>query len=90
VGLFASATGRDPMVAGIVAVLILLPSWLAASAEDWAPAALAGPIAQASFVTHLGSFARGVLDTGDLAWFAIVTATFLFLTGRLLDARRWA
>lgn len=90
VGLFASATGRDPMVAGIVAVLLLLPSWLAASARDWAPAALAPIVEQASFVTHLSSFARGVIDTGDVAWFAVVCGLFLFLTWRLLESRRWA
>lgn len=90
VGLFASATARDPMVAGIVAVLLLLPSWLAASAKDWAPASLAAGIEQLSFVTHLSSFARGVLDSGDVAWFAIVSALFLFLAWRLLESRRWA
>jgi ABC-2 type transport system permease protein len=89
VGLFASATTRDPTVAGVVAVLILLPSWLASSAKDLAPPALAPILERASFVEHLHSFARGVLDTGDLAWFALVTATFLFLTWRLVESRRW-
>jgi ABC-2 type transport system permease protein len=90
VGLFASATGRDPMVAGIVAVLLLLPSWLASSAKEWAPRALAPALEELSFVTHLGSFAKGVLDFGDIAWFALVTGLFLFLTYRLLESRRWA
>jgi ABC-2 type transport system permease protein len=89
VGLFSSATTRDPMVAGVVAVLILLPSWLASSARELAPPALAPALERASFVEHLRSFSRGVLDTGDLAWFGLVTAVFLFLTWRVLESRRW-
>jgi ABC-2 type transport system permease protein len=89
VGLFASASTRDPMVAGVLAVLILLPSWLASSAKDLAPPALAPILERAGFVEHLHGFARGVLDTGDLAWFGLVTGVFLFLTWRVLESRRW-
>jgi ABC-2 type transport system permease protein len=89
VGLFASSLTRDPMVAGVVGVLLLLPSWLATSARDLAPAELVPLLERVSFVEHLRSFAQGVLDTGDLAWFVLVTAAFLFLTWRSLESRRW-
>jgi ABC-2 type transport system permease protein len=89
VGLFASSLTRDPMVAGVLGVLMLLPSWLATAARDLAPTALVPLLERLSFVEHLRSFAQGVLDTGDLAWFGLVTTAFLFLTWRSLESRRW-
>jgi ABC-2 type transport system permease protein len=89
VGLLASALTRDPVVAGVLTVVILLPSWLAASAKEVVPAALGPWLDRISFVHHLGSFARGVLDSGDIAWFVVVTATALFLTWRTVESRRW-
>ncbi len=88
-GLFASSLTRDPMVAGVGGVLILLPSWLASAARDLVPEAARPWLDRVSFVEHLRSFARGVLDTGDLAWFAGVTFVFLFLCWRSLESRRW-
>jgi ABC-2 type transport system permease protein len=89
VGLFASSLTRDPTIAGVLGVLFLLPSWLATAARDLAPPDLVPLLERVSFVEHLRSFAQGVLDTGDLAWFVLVTAGFLFLTWRSLESRRW-
>lgn len=89
VGLFASSTTQDPMVAGVLGVLLLLPSWLATAARELAPPALVPVLERLSFVEHLRSFAQGVIDTGDLAWFVLVTIAFLFLTWRSLESRRW-
>ena len=88
-GLFASSLTRYQMVAGVVGVLILLPSWLASAARDLVPEPARPLLDRLSFVEHLRSFARGVLDTGDLAWFAGVTFLFLFLCWRSLESRRW-
>lgn len=88
-GLFASVLTTEPLVAAIGGVLLLLPFWLASVAVEHAPATLRPWLYRASFVDHLRSFARGVLDTGDVAWFGLVTTVFLFLTWRTLEARRW-
>lgn len=88
-GLFASALTRDPTVAGAVAVLLLLPSWLASAAREWAPERLWPLLDRVSFVEHLRGSARGVLDTGELAWFAAVTLGFLVLAHAAVEARRW-
>ncbi|MEQ1570680.1 MAG: ABC transporter permease [Myxococcota bacterium] len=89
VGLFASACTTDPTVAGVIAVALLLPSWLASSAAELAPPALAPLLERLAFVDHLRSFARGVVDSADLAWFGLGTGLFLFLTWRVLESRRW-
>ena len=42
-----------------------------------------------SLTGHFDSFARGVIDTGDIVYYLIVMAFFLFLTIRSLESRRW-
>ena len=41
-----------------------------------------------SLTSHLDALLRGVFDTRDVAYYAIVTAAFLALTVRRLDAER--
>lgn len=88
-GLLASSLTREPLVAGMFGIVLLLPGWLAGAAADLAPPSWKPVLEGLSLVAHLRSFARGVLDTADLAYFAAVTALFLLLTWRSLDARRW-
>jgi hypothetical protein len=38
---------------------------------------------------HTDQFARGLLRLEDIAYFAMLTAIFLFLTCRSLELRRW-
>jgi len=90
VGLFASSLTEEPMVAGVLGVLLLVPSWLAGQARTLAPEPWRPWIEQVSVVDHLSSFAVGVVDSGDIAWFLGVTVLFLFATWRSVEARRWA
>lgn len=89
IGLLASALAKDPTVAGVLGVLLLVPLWLASAAEQLAPASLVPLLHRVSFVEHLRSFARGVLDSGDIVWFVSVTACALFLTHQALASRIW-
>jgi ABC-2 type transport system permease protein len=34
-------------------------------------------------------FSRGVLDTGNIVFFVVSTAVFLFFTIKVLESRRW-
>lgn len=88
-GLFASSLTWDSMVAGVVGVLLLLPFWLAQEALSVVPESLTDLVGSLSFLEHLRSFARGVLDTGDVAWFAGFILVFLFLAWRSVESRRW-
>ena len=89
VGVFTSSLTRDQMVAAVGAVLLMLPSWLASVGRDLAPPSARPWLDRVSFVEHLRSFARGVLDSADVAWFGLVTFAFLFLAWRSLESRRW-
>jgi ABC-2 type transport system permease protein len=52
------------------------------------------PVAEGlSFISlsfHFESFARGIIDTRDLAFFIITTALFLFLNTRVILFRKWS
>lgn len=88
-GLFVSALTRDQMVAAVGTVLLLVPSWVANLGRDLAPSWATPVLDRISFLDHLRSFARGVIDTADLAWFGAFIALFLFLTWQTLESRRW-
>jgi ABC-2 type transport system permease protein len=88
-GLFASALTADVTVAGVGAILMLLPFWLAGLVEGIAPEPIRTILSRASFTTHLHAFARGAVDTADIAYFAAFTFGFLFLTWQSLESRRW-
>jgi len=88
-GLFASSLTRDQMVAGVGGVLLVLPFWLVSALGDVLPEAVREHADRFSFLAHLRSFASGVLDLGDIAWFGGFTAIFLFLSWRAIESRRW-
>jgi ABC-2 type transport system permease protein len=88
-GLFVSSTTKDQMVAGVGTVLLLLPFWLADAAREVLPVWLTPVLDRLSVVEHLRGFSRGILDTGDLAWFGGFVFLFLFLAWRSLESRRW-
>jgi ABC-2 type transport system permease protein len=53
------------------------------------PPLLAGTINAVSLAFHFESFARGLIDTRDLAYFILTTALFLYLNTRVLLFRKW-
>lgn len=88
-GLFASSLTDDQVAAGLVGIVMLLPFWLVGRAEALLPEAWADKARAAALLTHLDSFNRGILDTADVFYFVALTFTFLFLTWRSLESRRW-
>lgn len=88
-GLFASSLTRDPVVAGVLGTLFVLPLWLAdglagAAGEGWRTA-----LSSIALLPHLRGPARGVLDSADVIWFTVWTVGFLLLAWRSLESRRW-
>ena len=86
IGIFASSLTRNTAIAAVVAVGILLGLFLLPSGKNEAVSI----VAALSPFTHFGSFAKGVLDTADVAYFLLGTAVFLFSTTRVLQLRRRA
>jgi ABC-2 type transport system permease protein len=88
-GIFISALTESQIVAavisfGVLLLFIVLP-WLAQAAGP----GMGRIINELSIVNHFDSFAKGVLDTGDLVYLINFTVLFIFLTLRMLESKQW-
>jgi ABC-2 type transport system permease protein len=89
-GLFSSSLTNDPVAAGLGGVLVLLPFWVAGQAAALIEQPTAPHVLAAHRVPHAHRAVRArVISTADLAWFALFTFGFLFLTWRSIESRRW-
>jgi gliding motility-associated transport system permease protein len=86
-GLFMSSLTRHPAVAAISTFGLLLFLWIIdmASQTDGQGSEL---FEYLSITKHYDSFFRGIVDTGDLAYYLIFIGLFLALAVRRLDADR--
>jgi ABC-2 type transport system permease protein len=93
IGLFCSSLTRSQVVAAASSVVILfvitiVPYLVQREGASTLSARLRG-------LTDLGvypqyvDFARGVIDTGHVVFFLVLTVVFLFLTTKVLESRRW-
>lgn len=89
VGLFASSLSGNQIVAAVVGMGILLILSIIDLASTYVTGVFADIVLQISITTHFEDFARGVVDTHDLAFYVIFTIFLLFLTVRSLESRRW-
>jgi ABC-2 type transport system permease protein len=91
VGLFCSSTTRDQIVAVVLSILILalatVVPYLAAQYANLRPSVRTA-VDQAVYRRY-GDFAKGVVSTGNVTFFVLTTAVFLFLTVKVLESRRW-
>jgi len=93
IGLFCSSLTRSQVVAAVAAVAILfvitIAPWLALSegsstlSTGWRHALEQGVL------NRYVDFSKGIIDTGNLVFFVVVTGVFLFLTTKVLESRRW-
>ncbi|HEY4719436.1 MAG TPA: ABC transporter permease subunit [Candidatus Methylomirabilis sp.] len=88
-GLLFSSLTENQIVAAAFAfaasLLLWIIRWAASLAEgDWAVL-----LRHLSIVEHFTSFARGVLELKDVAYFVCMTSFFLFATLKSLEIRRW-
>lgn len=84
VGLFASSIARQPVVAAVLALGMLLASWLASLANP-DPTSLVQMI---SITRRFESFNAGMIDSADVIWHIVAIAAFLALSIRQLDRDR--
>lgn len=88
-GLFVSSLTESQVVAAVGTLGVLVLFW----AVSWNEAATSPPAlraaAQLAMFDHFETFAKGVVDGGDLAYFVAVSAFFTFCTARVLESRHW-
>jgi ABC-2 type transport system permease protein len=88
-GTFISTTTRNQIIAGAVGFALALLLWIL----DWTTSFGNSPTVQVmsylSILSHLDSFARGVIDSKDVIYYLSMIFFGLFLTSRSLESLRW-
>ncbi|GEM_PF-21937 len=84
IGMFCSAMTSQPVIAAVCTLALLLSLW----SVDWAGdmAGQSGLFARLSAARHFQSFQRGLVDSRDILYFLLVTASFWGLA--VLQLRR--
>ena len=88
-GFLCSTWTENQIVACVLAWAGFLFFWLIGSAADFAGSDLGKFFTQLSFAKHHESFAKGVIETQDVAYFVFFTVFCLFLTLRSIESTRW-
>ena len=83
-GLYLSSLTANPVVAAVSAFGLLLLLWIISNNAGEA----SNGLTQLSLLGHFAPMLRGLIDTADVAYFALFIATFLILTIRQLDSQR--
>jgi ABC-2 type transport system permease protein len=90
VGVFASATSKNQIVAAIVTFFCLLVLFSCGLLENLVNGETAKKVlGQMNLWQHMDDFSKGIVDTRRLVYYASGTAFFLFLTSRALAAKKW-
>ncbi len=84
-GLYFSSLTQQPVIAAILTFITLFALMMLDRFFAGDPSNVFGSI---SLTRHFQSFSGGLIDSGDIAYFILFTATFLTLTVRRLDADR--
>jgi len=92
IGLFCSSLTRSQVIAAVAAAAILFVITIAPYALQEQASTLSGfwreAVDQGVYNRYV-VFSRGTIDTGDVVFFVVVTAVFLFFTTKVLESRRW-
>jgi ABC-2 type transport system permease protein len=88
VGTFISTLTKNQIIAGAVTFAVCLLLWIVGWV-DYETAAWAHVLSYFSVVNHFESFARGVIDSKDVIFYATVIFMGLFFTARSMESLRW-
>jgi ABC-2 type transport system permease protein len=97
IGAFASSVTQSQLVAFFLAFVLLLVLWMlsfladlgAAGGTFGAGTGVGGLLRYLSTSEHFGNLAKGLVDTADLAYFALMIGTFLILAKAAVESVRW-
>ena len=93
IGCFASSLTRSQVLAFLVTFVILLCILLVPAMADLGIAGSAPGVADAlrwmSTGAHFEELSKGLIDTADLAYFAVIIGCFLFMTKAVVESVRW-
>ena len=90
VDLFCSSLTESAIVAYVLSVIFNITLWLIGSVSQVVESSVVRSIFDhISLTQHLSAMVEGTLRTSSLVFFISVTAAFVFLTERVVEASRW-
>jgi len=89
IGLFASGTTSNQIVAFLIAIVLIAGFYLADNFVPFFPGPLASVLEYLSVDYHAENLSRGVIDTKDLLYYGSMILLFLVLAVRALESRKW-
>ncbi len=94
IGSCVSAATKNQVIAFILSVVVCFLFLLAGFPmvlnffKVFLPQIMVDAVASTSFLTHYDSITKGVLDLGDLSYFAITIAVWLYATSLIIDMKK--
>ncbi|MBI4202410.1 MAG: ABC transporter permease subunit [Chloroflexi bacterium] len=89
IGLLASSLTGNQIVSATVGFGVILLFTFIGNLAAVVGGSAAVVLQHISLTGHFDPFARGVVDTGHILYYLVMTAAFLFLTIRSVESRRW-
>lgn len=89
VGMFGSSLGKNQMISLLVGVLIILTLWVVGFFSHLFQSKARAILFHLHIFSHYISFSRGVLPLSGIVFFLSGIFTFLYLTIKSLESRRW-
>jgi ABC-2 type transport system permease protein len=93
IGCFASSLTRSQVLAFLITFVILLCILLVPAMADLGIAGGGSGVAEVlrwlSTGAHFDELSKGLVDTSDLAYFAVIIGVFLFMTKAVVESARW-
>ncbi|MDD3001488.1 MAG: ABC transporter permease [Candidatus Riflebacteria bacterium] len=89
VGVFASTLTENQIIAAMISFGSLVLFWILGWAKHAFENAFGQMISNLSVFDRYAEFLRGILDSGNVVFFAVFTLTWLFLATRALESDRW-
>ncbi len=88
-GMAASSITESQVLSAVLTYAVLVLSWFLTWNEAIASEPVMRGLLYLSLFDRFYSFASGVIDTSDIAFFVVFIGFFLFLTLRVLESRNW-
>lgn len=93
IGVLTSALSPNQIIAVFISFFVMLVLWIigfVGQLAGGATSALSGVFAYLSIFDHTNDMVKGVLDSKDIIYYLSVTIGCLFLSTRVIEARRWS
>jgi len=85
-GMWFSTLTKNQIVAGSIGLAVFLLLYVLDWVTEYSGSQVGRVLSYMALTTHFDNFAKGVIDTGDVVYYASVIAVGLFFTARSMEA----